>query len=57
MGRVPDLRRLNLGYMRDERQPAPVSQPANSPEFFYLIPMSEFDSNEALDLATDQNPS
>lgn len=55
MGRVPDLRRLNLGYSRSSLQPSAYQMSANAPDFILSIPLSEFDSNPALDLATDQN--
>ena len=55
MGRVPDLRRLNLGYSRYESQPAAVSKKPNDSSFILAIPQKEFDSNSALDLSTDQN--
>lgn len=55
MGRTPDLRRLNLGYSRSDNQPVAVSKKPNDPDFILAIPQKEFDSNEALDLATDQN--
>ena len=55
MGRTPDLRRLNLGYTRSEDQPAAYSMEPNAADFIYAIPQAEFDSNPALDLATDQN--
>lgn len=55
MGRVPDLRRLNLGYTRTETQPAPYSMEPNDPQFILAIPQAEFDSNPALDLSKDQN--
>ena len=55
MGRVPDLRRLNLGYTRSEDQPAPYSMQPNDPDFILYIPQSEFDSNPALDITRDQN--
>lgn len=55
MGRVPDLRRLNLGYTRSESQPAAVSMQPNDPRFILAIPQKEFDSNSALDLTKDQN--
>ena len=55
MGRVPDLRRLNLGYTRSKSQPAPVSMQPNDPKFILAIPQKEFDSNSALDLTKDQN--
>ena len=55
MGRVPDLRRLNLGYTRTETQPEAVSKEPNDPSFILAIPLSEFNSNPALDLGKDQN--
>ena len=55
MGRTPDLRRLNLGYSRSELQPVAVTKEPNDPDFILAIPQKEFDSNDALDLATDQN--
>jgi len=55
MGRVPDLRRLNLGYTRSETQPAAYSLEPNDPDFILAIPQKEFDSNAALDLSKDQN--
>ncbi len=55
MGRVPDLRRLNLGYTRSDSQPVAVSMQPNDPDFILAIPQKEFDSNSALDLSTDQN--
>ncbi len=55
MGRTPDLRRLNLGYSRSQMQSYPYDASPNDPNFIYAIPQAEFDSNPALDLATDQN--
>ena len=55
MGRLPDLRRLNLGYARDAKQPAAYEMAPNSPDFIWAIPLEEFNSNPALDLAVDQN--
>ena len=55
MGRLPDLRRLNLGYARDAKQPAAYEMSPNSPDFIWAIPLEEFNSNPALDLAVDQN--
>ena len=54
-GRVPDLRRLNLGYARSEMQPAPYELEPNDPAFILYIPQAEFDSNPAMDLNRDQN--
>lgn len=54
MGRVPDLRRLNLGYSR-AGQPNTASKKPNDSSFILAIPQKEFDSNSALDLSTDQN--
>ncbi len=53
-GRVPDLRRLGLGYTR-ENQPNDSSMQPNDPDFILAIPLAEFNSNNALDLSTDQN--
>ncbi len=53
-GRVPDLRRLGLGYTR-EGQPDNSSMSPNDPDFILAIPLAEFNSNDALDLETDQN--
>ena len=55
MGRVPDLRRLNLGYSRSEQQSEPTDAKPNDPRFILKIPLKEFDSNTALDIAKDQN--
>lgn len=55
MGRTPDLRRLNLGYVRSDRQPGAMSMEPNDPQFILAIPQKEFDSNDALDLSKDQN--
>lgn len=55
MGRVPDLRRLNLGYARWETQPEALTKQPNDPSFILAIPLSEFNSNPALDLSKDQN--
>lgn len=55
MGRVPDLRRLNLGYSRSEKQSEPTDAKPNDPRFILKIPLKEFDSNTALDMAKDQN--
>lgn len=55
MGRVPDLRRLDLGYTRTETQPVAVSKQPNDPSFILAIPLTEFNSNPALDLDKDQN--
>lgn len=54
-GRVPDLRRLNLGYTRSEDQPEAYTLEPNDPEFILYIPQKEFDSNPALDISRDQN--
>lgn len=51
MGRVPDLRRLNLGYYRSDG----TEMRPNDQSFILYIPQAEFDSNPALDLAVDQN--
>lgn len=55
VGRTPDLRRLGLGYARSEGQPAPYTLKPNDSRFILAIPQKEFDSNDALDLAKDQN--
>lgn len=53
-GRVPDLRRLGLGYSR-KGQPDDSSMSPNDPAFILDIPLAEFNSNDALSLETDQN--
>ena len=55
MGRVPDLRRLNLGYSRSKLQPEQTDAKPNDPRFILKLPLKEFDSNTALDMAKDQN--
>lgn len=55
MGRVPDLRRLNLGYSRSEKQSEPTNAKPNDPRFILKLPLKEFDSNTALDMSKDQN--
>lgn len=55
MGRVPDLRRLNLGYSRSKLQSEPTNAKPNDPRFILKIPLKEFDSNTALDMSKDQN--
>ena len=55
MGRVPDLRRLNLGYSRSKLQSEPTDAKPNDPRFILKLPLKEFDSNTALDIAKDQN--
>lgn len=54
-GRVPDLRRLNLGYERDKGHTTSASMEPNDPSFVFAIPLKEFDSNPALDITKDQN--
>lgn len=51
-GRLYDLKRLNLGYVRlDGTEKAPGDY-----TFTYLLPQKEFDNNPAIDSVKDQNP-
>ena len=52
-GRLSDLKRLNLGFLRywDEYE-----YPAGAYEFTMLLPYIEFQNNPELSLGKDQNP-
>lgn len=62
--RMFDLQRLDLGFHRDwdgsnHTEPlnyAPYNTNAHSPQFIFWIPQAEFDGNENMDPAKDQNP-
>lgn len=59
MGRLFDLRRLNLGFNRagsNHTARANVTYVPGDVRLVYLIPQKEFDSNPAMSAATDQNP-
>jgi len=51
-----DMLRNELPLVRDDDHPFILSIPANSWEFIFQIPESEFLINKNMDLATDQNP-
>lgn len=60
--RLHDLQRLGLGFSRDfegsnhtSKIPSVNTKPA-SPAFILWIPQAEFDGNENMDAAKDQNP-
>lgn len=65
-GRVWDIRRLKQGFARTAAQGHPTAGinatnnlKVNNPEtwdWVMTIPQTEFDANEALNIATDQNP-
>jgi hypothetical protein len=58
LGRAFDLRRLNLGYIRNyegTNHPAKVNLEPGDKRFVTLLPQKEFDGNSALTVA-DQNP-
>jgi hypothetical protein len=54
---LPDKRRLQQGWERDENYPASFrfSFEPNDYKFFMLIPQNEIDANDAL-TEEDQNP-
>lgn len=59
MGRLYDLRRLNLGFTRTyagSTHPRKLARAAGHKQFTTLIPQKEFDSNDNMDSVADQNP-
>ena len=61
-GRLFDIKRLGLGFTRDypgtnhSQLIKTISTAPKSKEFVLPIPQQEFDGNENMDIATDQNP-
>lgn len=61
VSRIHDLKRLGLGVNRDYAHPTnnhidKSIYEAGDPFTIYSIPLFEFDGNDALDIAKDQNP-